>query len=93
MLGAQQVAFAHYIGHIDCVAGSVGTDQDSKDVSHHECTTCAAFAGLTGGAPPAFVASIGQVDVTATSFQDISSDYLPTRTASPYTARAPPVVL
>ena len=93
MLGAQQLAFAHYIGHIDNVAGSVGTAQDNKDVPHHECTTCAAFAGLTGGAPPAFVASVAQVDLTATSFRNISSDYLATRSASPYTARAPPAVL
>jgi hypothetical protein len=93
MLGAQQAAYAHYIGHIGCAAGTAPAPEGGDgDAPPHACTTCAAFAGLIA-APPAFVAPIAVAPVAAISFPDIPRATLPARPALAYTARAPPAVL
>ncbi len=59
LLGGQQAALAHMVGHIAAHAGgveaaSLQTDEDGHGAAltlSHVCTTCLAFAGADG-APP-----------------------------------------
>lgn len=97
LLGAQQAACAHWIGHVGAAVGMAsapasGNNRDAGDATFHVCTTCAAFATLDA-APPAFVPPIVVTLAVAISVPDIPTAHVPARTASPYTARAPPVVL
>jgi len=93
ILGAQQAAYAHYVGHIDCTAGAATAEYgDNGDVPPYACTICTAFAGLIA-APPAFVALISVAHVAAIPILGIPTAYLPAHSAPPYTARAPPAVL
>ncbi|MDD5297113.1 MAG: DUF2946 family protein [Rhodocyclaceae bacterium] len=93
LLGAQQAAFAHFIGHIGCNAEAAkapasGGDHKAPDA----CTSCAAFAGLSA-APPVFVAPIAVARVAAILAPETPGAYLPARPAPPYASRAPPALL
>jgi len=93
VLGAQQFAFAHWIGHSGAVTSAVSTHgSDNGNEPAHSCETCVALAALTA-APPAFVALIGVVPAAAIPFSDIPLPEVPARSALPYGARAPPAVL
>jgi hypothetical protein len=92
LLGAQQAAYAHYIGHVGCAIGTPAAPDGNGDASQHACETCAAFAGLTA-APPACVAPLAAMHVTAAPLPDLASAYAPAPPAPPYTARAPPAIL
>jgi hypothetical protein len=91
MLGAQQAASDHDIGHIgSAMAAAAAGDNGGEPVTG--CTSCAAFAGLTA-APPAFVAPLALAAAIATPWAVLPSAYLPASSPLPYTARAPPAIL
>lgn len=97
LLGAQQAAYAHWIGHLGTAANAVshpagGEHRDDGEASSHICTTCAAFVSLNA-APPVFVAPIVISLTSVISFPDIPLAHVPAHSASFYTARAPPAVL
>lgn len=99
LLGAQQAAFAHMVGHIGA-AGSVAVVDHDRDAGHstaeslsHVCTTCVALAALTGGAlPSAPVAPLGAAAVDAAPLPPLLPA-CPGAAFSLYRARAPPAVL
>jgi hypothetical protein len=98
LLGAQQVAFAHMIGHIGSVGATV-TTVDGDDEGHgealtlsHVCTTCVSASGLASAAPfgvPPGLTFDGAVEAP------IAVTGLSVAVAVPlrYLARAPPAVL
>ncbi len=99
LLGSQQAAFAHLISHIGAAHRLTVVENDG-DAGHgaaatlaHVCTTCVAFAAVTGGALPSAQPSLfGVADVAQTPL----SSLLPAvagAAVSPYRARAPPAVL
>jgi hypothetical protein len=99
LLGAQQAAFAHMVGHIGAVGAATVVDHD-RDAGHstaeslsHVCTTCVALAALTGGAlPSAPLAPLAAADVVAALLPPLLPA-CPGAAFSPYRARAPPAVL
>lgn len=97
LLGAQQAAYAHFIGHIGNQAETVA--QEGGDADHgaasslsHVCTTCASFAALDA-APPAVAASVPSAAATAAALPSLPPAVTPAHPAPPYAARAPPAVL
>ena len=93
MLGAQQAAYAHCVGHIGSAAqAATAPAADNGDAPLHACTTCAVFAGLTA-APPAFVPPVAVAHAAAIPLPHTPTADIPARSALPYTARAPPAVL
>jgi len=95
LIGSQQAAFAHLLGHIHAGAAVITqlqSDHDAIDQLADTCATCVAFAGVGGGTPPS---------ASTASFAAFSGDsYLlpldrPVYTRSVVTsrARAPPVSL
>lgn len=97
LLGAQQVAYAHFIGHLGSqveTAAQEGGDADHGAASSlsHVCTTCAAFAALDA-APPVVVAATPPSAATAVSLPALPSAATPAHPAPPYAARAPPAAL
>jgi hypothetical protein len=98
LLGAQQVAFAHMIGHVGSASAAV-TTVDRDDEGHgealtlsHVCTTCVSASGLASavpfGVPPGLTFDgVFDAPMVATA--------LTVALASPrcYLARAPPAVL
>jgi hypothetical protein len=93
MLGAQQAAYAHHVGHIGSTTQAAPAPADDNgDAQFHACASCAVFAGLAA-APPAYVSLIAAAHGVATLLPDIPTAYIAARSALPYTARAPPAVL
>jgi len=97
LLGAQQMAFSHLIGHLGLAAtaaaqpGDAAGDAFALSLSHL-CTSCLAISALAAGAPlpvslPVVVAAITGLAPGSELF------YLPIATAPPYAARAPPYSL
>lgn len=87
LLGAQQAAYAHFLGHLGIAAET--TASDGGDNEHgaattlsHVCTTCAAFSALGGAAPAA--------DAPAFDFLEPTASALPLPAAAPFVARAGP---
>ena len=94
LLGAQQLAYAHGIGHLSNPASAATTSKTGGDgdAPSHLCMTCAACAALSA-APPPFVAPCDAVHVAAILVPEVASAYLPGHFASIYSARAPPAPL
>jgi hypothetical protein len=98
LLGAQQAAYAHMIGHIG-PAISAETTASHNDDEHghalnlsHVCTTCVSAAGLASAAPsgvPPRLTFDGALEVPSTAIRSGAS----VAAAQPYLARAPPAVL
>jgi hypothetical protein len=98
LLGAQQVAFAHMIGHIGST-GAVVTTVDGDDEGHgealtlsHVCTTCVSASGLASAAPfgvPPGLTFEGVVETPVAVAELAVAVAAPLR----YLARAPPAVL
>jgi hypothetical protein len=101
LLGAQQVAFAHMIGHIGPVSGPTTaiTTVQQGDEGHgealtlsHVCTTCVSVSGLAAAAPLAvpprltFDGAFRAPMASATSVVVVAAP-------RHYLARAPPAVL
>ena len=98
LLGAQQVAFAHMIGHVGSVGPAV-TTVDGGDEGHGEAlalshvgTTCVSASGLASAAP--FGVPPGLTFEGAVAAPMAVSDHS-VAVAAPlrYLARAPPAVL
>ena len=97
LLGSQQAALAHLIGHLVTATESVAKQEDSSHGAaltlSHVCTTCIAFAALASGgaasshAPLLLAATVGEC------FHDTSETLSPARRIITCHARAPPVVL
>lgn len=99
LLGAQQVAFGHMIGHIGSMSDAVVTTVDGNDEGHgealalsHVCTTCVSASGLAAAAPWAVPPRLTFVGAFA---EPISATIHAVALAAPhrYLARAPPAVL
>jgi hypothetical protein len=98
LLGAQQAAFAHMIGHIGAV-GAVVTTVDGDDEGHgealtlsHVCTTCVSASGLASAAPPGVPPRLtfdGVVEAPFAVTNLVAAVAVPLR----YLARAPPAAL
>lgn len=98
LLGAQQAAFAHMVGHIGAASATVAT-ADQGDEGHgealnlsHVCTTCVSASGLASAAPfgvPPRLTFDGAAEapIAATAH---AVAIAPPRS---YLARAPPAVL
>jgi hypothetical protein len=98
LLGAQEVAFAHMIGHIGAGGVAVVT-VEGDDEGHgealtlsHVCTTCVSASGLASaapfGVPPGLTFdAVVEAPMAVTDFAVAVA--VPLR----YLARAPPVVL
>lgn len=95
LIGSQQAAFAHVLSHLHGGSGTVThyqNDHGAIDQLADTCTTCIAFAGVGGSAPP----SSSAVSVTAFSGDNY---LLPvakpvfTRPVVTSRARAPPAFL
>lgn len=97
LLGAQQAAYAHFIGHLGSAAET--TAQEGGDAGHgaaatlaHVCTTCAAFAAL-GMAPPAAPPSLPANAVPTSPIRPPAASRIAVPAVPPCGARAPPIVL
>lgn len=98
LLGAQEMAFAHMIGHIGAGGAAVAT-VDGDDEGHgealtlsHVCTTCVSATGLASAAPfgvPPGLTFDGVVEAPDTA----TAHLVAVASTHPYLARAPPVVL
>lgn len=98
LLGAQQVAFAHMIGHIGSVGVAV-TTVDGDDEGHgealtlsHVCTTCVSASGLASAAP--FGVPPGLTFDAVVAAPMVVTDFaVAVAVALHYFARAPPALL
>jgi hypothetical protein len=102
LLGAQQVAFAHMIGHIGSMSGPAAVAVSTAhqgDEGHgealtlsHVCTTCVSASGLAMAAPCAVPPRLTFDGVFAAPMASPTSVVA---AAAPrhYRARAPPAVL
>jgi hypothetical protein len=98
LLGAQQVAFAHMIGHIGS-ATAVVTTVDHDDAGHgealtlsHVCTTCVSASGLASAAPGAVPPRL-TFDGAFIAPMASSTCLIAVAVPRHYLARAPPAVL
>jgi hypothetical protein len=97
LLGGQEAAFAHMIGHMG--QGGTATVTAHGDEGHgeslslsHVCTTCVSAAGLFAAAPPGVPSSLTFVGTTDTPVSMVVTAFdAPASLA--YLARAPPTVL
>jgi hypothetical protein len=96
LLGAQQVANAHYVGHLDSASGALAVHKsggsDEAPALERICATCAAFAALSSAPPsdPAVPSAVGFAAVRPLFFASV---FTPAPAAPPYASRAPPAVL
>lgn len=93
LLGSQQAALAHMIGHVGAATQAAAQpDDDSHGAAltlSHVCTTCIAFAALDAApplAPPAPLAVGHAVDGTA----PVPPQPVALTATTPYRSRAPP---
>lgn len=98
LLGAQQAAYAHFLGHLGIAAET--TASDGGDSEHgaattlsHVCTTCAAFSALGGAVPVGDAAPPRCVEAVPAALAAASATPFVTRAGPPAGARAPPSVL
>ena len=94
LLGAQQAAYTHLIGHLAPAAPVVAQPADASGDAvalslSHLCTSCLAISALAAGAPlPVSLPAVA--DAVVGSSADVSLLRLTVATALPYAARAPP---
>jgi hypothetical protein len=93
LLGAQQAAHAHFIGHLGAAAEAtaVQSDSDAAPALEYICATCAAFAALSS-APPTHVAPPAGSPAAMTLHAAAVPTFVPAPTPPPYASRAPPAV-
>jgi hypothetical protein len=95
LLGAQQAANAHFIGHLGTAAKTAAFHKaggDELPALDSICTTCAAFAALSS-APPSHVDVLAAVRTSLAQPAVAAPVFIPARAAPPYASRAPPAVL
>jgi len=97
LLGAQQAAYAHLIGHLG--VGGQAVAQPADAVAHrvalslsHLCTGCLAISALAAGAPPP-VSISAAVEATDGIFVGFAIHHPLVTRALFYAARAPPDAL
>ena len=97
LLGSQQAALAHLIGHLGATTESVAKQEDSSHGAvltlSHVCTTCIAFAALASGGPASSHVPLLLAADVGERFFSPSETLSPARRIVKYHARAPPVVL
>lgn len=96
LLGAQQAAYAHWIGHLGAASTTAAALQGGNgdgDGLPHDCTTCTGLFASFGAAPPAALPITVDTGDASQSQPGHRPHQLPTHAASPYPARAPPLVL
>jgi hypothetical protein len=95
LLGAQEAAFAHMIGHLGAAAATVASGDEGHGEApglSHVCTTCVSLSALDASAPSGvtprltFEGAFGAPVAASTSVVE-------TATPLRYFARAPPLVL
>lgn len=98
LLGAQQAAFAHMVGHVGA-AGAAVTMAGQGDDGHgealnlsHVCTTCVAASGLASAAPFGVPPRL-TFDGVAAAPIEATVHAVAVAPSQPYLARAPPAVL
>jgi hypothetical protein len=98
LLGAQQVAFAHMIGHIGAASAAVTTAGHGDD-GHgealnlsHVCTTCVSAAGLAAAAPLGVPPGL-TFDGVVVAPMAVAELAVAVAASLRYLARAPPAVL
>ena len=95
LLTSQQAAFAHLLSHLPDGAKATTqyqNDHGSLDGAADTCTTCIAFAGVGGGAPPSSAANA----INGVSADNVHLPVVALLASQPpasYRARAPPVFL
>ena len=102
LLGAQQVAFAHMIGHIGSTSGPAAAAVSTAhqgDEGHgealtlsHVCTTCVSASGLASAAPLAVPPRLTFDGAFAAPMASPTSVFAASAPRH-YRARAPPAVL
>ena len=95
LLGAQQVANAHFIGHFQASAKTAALQPSGGDetpAAERICVTCAAFAALSS-APPSDVPVVAAMRAAYACPATAAHHFTPAPAAPPYASRAPPVVL
>lgn len=102
LLGAQQMAFAHMIGHLGAAAGAVTTVTTATmgdDAGHgdalglsHACTTCVGVSALNGAAPLGTPAPLA-LDNAIAAPASVDGPRVAAGAPRRYLARAPPLVL
>lgn len=95
LLGAQQAAFAHMIGHFGASAVMVATDDDGHGEAlglSHVCTTCVSLSALDAGAPLGVPPRLTLDGAFAPPLQAPAVAFEASAGAA-YLARAPPAVL
>lgn len=98
LLGAQQAAYAHFLGHLGIAAETTASDGGDKEhgaatTLSHVCTTCAAFSAIDGAAPGAEAPAVGLLELAAPALSLPAVAPFVTRAGPPAGARAPPSVL
>lgn len=97
LLGSQQAAFAHLIGHLGATTESIAHQEDSGHGAafalSHVCTTCIAFVAVTGGGPASNHAPLLSAASVGERFCAASESLSPARRIVTCRARAPPAVL
>lgn len=96
LVGAQQMAFAHMIGHLGASTVSVATGGDEGHGEalslSHVCTTCVGASALMVGAPCGVPPPL-TFEGCAVGPTSAWAVLLDSSAATPYLARAPPLVL
>ena len=97
LLGAQQAAYAHFLGHLGFAAET--TARAGGDAEHgaaatlsHVCTTCAAFSALDT-APPLALPPLVATRTAESAVAEPVACRVAAIAAPPCGARAPPAVL
>jgi len=97
LLGAQQTAYSHFIGHLGLAGAAAAQPADASGDAvalglSHLCTGCLAINALAAGAP--LPVSLPAVVAAVTGFPVGSElDHPSSAAAPPYAARAPPYSL
>jgi hypothetical protein len=96
LLGAQQVANAHFISHFE-TSGKTAAFQpsgngDETPAAEGICVTCAAFAALSS-APPSHAPVLAATRTPNAPPAAAAYRFTPAPLAPPYASRAPPAVL
>lgn len=95
LLGAQQAANAHFIGHLGTAAEASAFHKggaDDASALDSVCATCAAFAALSSS-PPSYAAPFVALRVGSPRPASSHPFLTPAPAAPPYASRAPPAVL
>jgi hypothetical protein len=97
LLGAQQAAFAHLVGHLSrSTVSFVGGDESGHAAAEtlaHVCTSCVAAAALAGAAPLPSVAAVPAGAAVGLAPPSPAPPAPAGAVVSFYRARAPPAVL